>query len=305
MQNETKTSKSKTPLLFAGIFLVLAVAAFFLFRDKLQALFPQDGSAINQPAWEKKLSDLEKEIGAKPQADSMVETPFRQAEIQRPDNSTAGEAAKSSQQILREKLYAFFDHLDQQAYIQDYQLSEKSSAHFSRTINKLLANPPLVTREADDLFSILNNMAHFYRVLGRQEINLIKDVLDNAKPDIEEEMNLFYEWSEVEQPASGGDGDFVLPLPQMYEYAGFFLNTLGGQAYLFRRDSSIRLLVRYFSVLIVDRANSLNMNRHGIDIRHVIDSLIDEMEVSQALQRKNDYLTKLYSLQEQYQAKYK
>jgi hypothetical protein len=183
-------------------------------------------------------------------------------------------------------------------------LQDKTSIHFSRTLEKVFANPPIVTREADDLFSILKNMSHFYRILGRQEINLIKDVMAHETENMEQTMAFFYRWSEIGTPASDNRLDLALPLSSLYEYAGFFINTLGGQAYLFRRDPRIRSLVRYYALLIIDRANDQRMNRYGIDIRLTIDSLIDEMEATQLLNGREEYLTRLAALQGKYQSKY-
>lgn len=95
-----------------------------------------------------------------------------------------------------------------------------------------------------------------------------------------------------------------MPLGSLYEYGGFFINTLGGQAYLFRRDSRLRLLVKYYAILIIDRADSNDMNRHGIDIRVAIEALIDEMAASQVLADQDEYLTKLAALQTKYQSRY-
>ena len=46
----------------------------------------------------------------------------------------------------------------------------------------------------------------------------------------------------------------------------FFLNTLGGRSYMLRRESKLRMLVSYYAILIVDRANDEKFNRYGIDV---------------------------------------
>lgn len=73
---------------------------------------------------------------------------------------------------------------------------------------------------------------------------------------------------------------------------------MGGRSYLFRRDSRSRLLVNYYAILIVDRANALGINRHGIDISQPIPQLIQEIESSNQLVYKENYLDRLYQLQE-------
>ena len=117
-------------------------------------------------------------------------------------------------------------------------------------------------------------------------------------------MALFYKWSEIAPDCPDNNLNIDLPLPGLYEYAGYFINTLGGQSYLFRRELYLRILIRYYSVLIIDRANQVDANRYGIDIRYTLDSLIPEIQGSSDLGNKQEYLENLLRLQEQYQAKY-
>ncbi|NOX80785.1 MAG: hypothetical protein GXP57_06820, partial [Deltaproteobacteria bacterium] len=77
--------------------------------------------------------------------------------------------------------------------------------------------------------------------------------------------------------------------------------TMGGRSYLFRRDSSSRLLVDYYAILIIDRANSKELNKYGIDIRPIIPRLIQEIKSSNQLIYKEKYLDHLYDLQVKYQ----
>jgi hypothetical protein len=147
-------------------------------------------------------------------------------------------------------------------------------------------------------------MAHFFRILGPKDILFLKDVLIHEQELIEPTMALFYKWSEIEAECQANDLDIKLPLNGLYEYAGYFINTLGGQSYLFRRALYLRLLIRYYSILIIDRTNNVDANRYGIDIRYTLDSLISEIESSTDLASKNEYLQTLINLQESYQAKY-
>jgi hypothetical protein len=86
----------------------------------------------------------------------------------------------------------------------------------------------------------------------------------------------------------------------MYEYAGFFLNTLGGRSYLQRRDSKIRMLVDYYSLMILDRANTEKLNSHGIDIRPYIDFLFYDISNQKGLMYRERYLSGLAALQSKY-----
>ena len=203
-----------------------------------------------------------------------------------------------------DKILLFFEHLDSQNYIREYSMKGSTRDHMNGIIKKLIANPPVVVRETDDLFAILNNMAHFFRVLGPKDILLIKDVLINERELIEPTMALFYKWSEIEPDCLNKNLNIKLPLLGLYEYAGYFINTLGGQSYLFRRSLHLRLLIRYYSILIIDRANSVDANRYGIDIRYTLDALIAEFQTNGDLENSQDYLENLIRLQDSYQAKY-
>ena len=73
---------------------------------------------------------------------------------------------------------------------------------------------------------------------------------------------------------------------------------------MFRRNSHTRLLIRYYCVLILDRANAEIVNRHGIDILPHLESLINEMEIFETLEYRNHYLHTLRTLQDKYQVYY-
>jgi len=202
------------------------------------------------------------------------------------------------------KMDSFFTHLDQQEYIAKYALKNGSKKRLSLIAEKLYANPPVVMRETDDIFSIIKNSAHFYRVLGKDNLMLLKDVLDHETNDLEPIMADFYQWLETEPTCDKNSYALHLPVSSLYEYAGFFLNTLGGQSYLFRRESKIRMLIKYYSVLIIDQANEKGLNHHGLDIRAPLRSTIDEMEVSLNLTQRETYLENLLVMQAKYQEKY-
>jgi hypothetical protein len=86
----------------------------------------------------------------------------------------------------------------------------------------------------------------------------------------------------------------------LYEYAGFFMNTMAGRSYLLRRDSRIRILTTYYCVLILDKANEQILNHNGIDIRPHIDFSINDISNQKNLIYRKQYLTKLQSLKEKY-----
>ncbi len=191
----------------------------------------------------------------------------------------------------------FFIKLDSSEYIAAYNLEQKSEPYFLSLIEKLAQNPPVVTRETDDLFTILQNTAHFFRIIGQKNISLLKSILDQEKAQFETVLLHFYELTKHKECLKK---NFHLTIPDeaLYEYAGFFLNTMGGRLYLFRRDSVSRLAVSFYSILIIDHANTVNMNHHGLEIKQAVALLIPEIENNNQLVLKDYYLEKLYEIED-------
>ncbi|MCF6290619.1 MAG: hypothetical protein L3J03_06455 [Desulfobacterales bacterium] len=291
-----KKNKSTLPAVLI-ITALLALAAFFFLQGRIPPIATPEKTVTPTPP-----ADTPARATTPP---ALIDT-----EADRPAalSESAG-AGNPCQQPARE-ISAFFQRLDQQEYIGRYQLGDPGLVHFSGILKKLFANPPIVVRESDDLFSIMKNMVHFYRVLGKKDIQLIKDTLTHEAEGLEPLLALFYRWSELEPRCrdqglpAGSLLTIDLPLASLYEYAGFFLNTVGGQSYLNRRVPRLRLLIKYYAILILDRANDEKMNRYGIDIRYPVDSLIKEIEASSQLTFAGEYLDRMAGLQEKYQTRY-
>ena len=200
-----------------------------------------------------------------------------------------------------EKITAFYQYLDQQNYIQARHLDAPSAIYFTRLIQRLLDTPPVVTRETDDLSTILNNSAHLFRILGKDNLLLSKEILNREKDKTEELMANYF--LITEQPQAF-DKDLSLKIPEaaLYQYACFFLNTMGGKLYLSRRDSHMRMLVNYYAILIINQANIQGKNTYGIQLQPAIDLLTTEIEEGgNHLHYKAAYLDTLYDLKEKYQ----
>jgi len=295
--------RSSTPLI-TFIIIVLAVI-LYLGWGFISGNMPwrqsnkDEAPKITWLAEETKQTEPEQQVETIPSAETQDHSIHLGSDIIEKKSEKPDECLQTTDKIL-----LFFEHLDRQNYIHEYNLKGSTRDHLKGIINKLIANPPVVVRETDDLFAILNNMAHFFRVLGPADILLIKDILINERELVEPTMALFYKWSEIEPGCPENDLNIKLPLPGLYEYAGYFINTLGGQSYLFRRSLFLRLLIRYYSILIIDRANSMDANLYGIDIRYTLDGLISELQANGDLENRQEYLENLVGIQEEYQAKY-
>ncbi|MBA3005232.1 MAG: hypothetical protein KKB91_04215 [Proteobacteria bacterium] len=210
--------------------------------------------------------------------------------------------SKEQLPLATERINAFYQNIDQQEYIKAHHLSTPISIHITSLLQKILDNPPVVTRETDDLLTILKNSAHFFRILGKDNILLIKEILNQDKDKIEEVM-ANYALILTEKPDSlGNDLSLKIPDNALYEYACFFLNTMGGKLYLARRDSLSRMLVSYYAIQIIHQANIEEKNKYGLQLQPAIDLLTSEIEISgNPLHYKEAYLDTLYDLKEKYQ----
>ena len=217
-----------------------------------------------------------------------------------PTFGTSGDQDLSCSE-LADNIDSFFDTLDTRQYIRDFQLQSPSSVYFPELIQKLVDNPPIVSGETDDLFTILQNTAHFFRIIGKKNILVLKGILDRERATFEQTLFDFYNLTKEPECLKSR---FNLEIGQepLYSYAGFFLNTMGGRLYLFRRDSMSRMVVNFYSILIIEQANREGRNKYGIAIKDAIDNLIIEIESSRIkLQMRDFYLDTLYDLKVKYQ----
>lgn len=246
---------------------------------------------------EGKISNLQEQLAQQRDAlvpkEKLLEVFGEGAEVVSPEQK------EISCEELKQSVTAFFSYLDKRKYIKPYELEEGTYNLFQQMVNQLSRKPPMVTGEMKDLPSLIRNMAHFYRVLGRKQIKFIRETVSNESEITEPVMATFFTWF-----TSGNRCKEMIQgcpsLEVMYEYAGFFLNTMAGRSYLLRRDSKVRILTSYYCVLIVDRANDETLNRHGVDIRPYIDFLFYDIIDQRGFIYKRHYLEKLVSLKEKY-----
>ncbi|RWX50078.1 hypothetical protein VU00_11501, partial [Candidatus Electrothrix marina] len=192
----------------------------------------------------------------------------------------------------------FFNTLEKKDYSKEAIKDDRPlQEYFNALATQLLNNPPVVTHETDDLYTVLTNTAHFFRILGKDNMHLAQKVLKETT-DFEGIAAEMYRLSTEGKECVSGNKRLEIPFTAAYEYAGFFLNTLGGRSYLFRRDPGTRLLVNYYAVLILDQANKKHLNTYGLDISEQLPWLIQEMEANNRLTRREEYLDKLYELAE-------
>jgi len=201
--------------------------------------------------------------------------------------------------ILERQIRSLCSYLDELNYVRASNLANGTFGLLANTQKDLSEKTPTIIGETRDLFTLLRNMAFFYRTLGKKRLNLIKDILIREAEIVEPAMVVFYTWFTHEENCGLGELS-PPPFKVLYEYAGFFLNTIGGRSYLYRRGSKIRTLTAYYSVLILDRANDRALNPYGIDIRKYIGYLASDIENMKGLLFQKQYLSELQVLMEKY-----
>ena len=198
------------------------------------------------------------------------------------------------------QVVAFFQYLDSKAYLIWPDINMRAETLFDEVTKKLAAHPPTNVGEMEDLYSLIRNVTHLYRVLGKDRVNLIKEILKSEAAVSEPAMAVIYSWM-----ATCGDAKPAgvnHPSPQtLYQYACFFLNTLGGRSYLLRRETKMRLLLSYYAVLMVDRANEAKINAYGLDIRPHLDHLFYDINNQKGLMYRQRYLSQMRALMNKYQ----
>jgi len=288
------------PLLVVLVLIVIAVAAWNLFTDwqdrRAETARQQENKEWRQQAeaLSKKVAELETELKAV-QDEKAPEG--KAAEVFGPAAAGGASPEKpSSVESNERQIQAFFNYLDGRDYVKAYALDGGTYAYYTAAVTELSASLPKVAGETESLYTTLKNVSHFFRVLGKKRTELAAEILKNEQEILEPTMRVFYKW--VTGPAGTLQGKPSLPV--MYEYASFFMNTLGGRSYLMRRDSKARLLTTYYSILILDRANDNGMNPNGIDIRPLIASTASDIRNQKGLIYQKSYLAELARLADKY-----
>jgi len=197
------------------------------------------------------------------------------------------------------QVQTFLNYVEQQDYMGSYRGSGGSYKLIGDVTKQLAQSTPMLSGEMEDLIRLIQNVTHLYRNLGKERVNILKNLLKSESDIIETVMAIFYAYM------TSGDRcpDKVIQLPSLenrYQYAGFFLNTLAGRSYLLRRDSKMRVLISYYAVLTLDMANDEMLNSYGIDIRPFIDHSFYEIGNQKGLIYRRPYLEKLAVLRDKY-----
>jgi hypothetical protein len=255
-----------------------------------EALVPS-GQTTDQPTGEE-------DAVLKPQpTGKMVAYEFKSGE-KKPQPPTAADQEGAEAQkarycnLIDQYVQDFFQYLDTKKYIQNLKLGETSFNRFKKVMERLVSKPPIPAGEGVDPAIMVKNIYFFCRALDKKDLFLIKQVVSHDRDTLEDNMGMFYQWLMLGEGCPD-PGNVRPSFEVLYRYAGFFLNTTGGRAYMFRRGLKVRLLVSYYSVLIIYQADKAGKNNYGIDVLPHIRVLMEEMSNYPDLQYKEGYLETL------------
>ena len=291
---------------------VVAVIGYFVFNKVMSWYRGKLATAVQeeQEVWrqktdelEQKITDLQEELtvvkGQNVPEDKLAEVFGEEEGVDQEKSENADGLKQTDASDIERQIKSFFTYLDNQPYVQAYELKGGSYLQYQIAVEKLTVNPPIITGEMDSLYNMVRNVAHFYRALGKKRVLLTKQVLNHESEVIESVMKTFYLWFILD--AKGAATTKGRPsLDVLYVYSGYLLNTLGGRSYLLRRSPKVRILTTYYCVLILDKANDAELNSMGIDIRPYINSSLNEIKNQIGLVHQAEYIAKLEELRRKY-----
>ncbi len=152
--------------------------------------------------------------------------------------------------------------LDDREYVREWNLPGGVYGLITGAARDLAENRPVVTGELRRFDLLLGNVSHLYLTLGRSRVDRILTLV-RREPDMVEPLALqFFRWLQVRGQCARPE-DRAPSFRAQYEYAAFFLHTLGGQAYLRRRPARWEALGGFYAVWILDRAIREKRNLYG------------------------------------------
>ena len=284
------------------LIIALAVAGFVYLKDRAVQNAAEEAALKEREAWQHKNQLLEKKLGGLEKNVEQLGRDLQLADQAPPleldrrvqvfgDNGTGMESGPSVHNVHR-KVMKFFGYLDQKGYLSARGIGATSYEHFKNIIDRLMLASPVISGESQDMMTLLKNITYLFNALGKNDTLLVRDIINGESEIIEPTMKLFFMWLDPANTIAGA-GRITIPFEKQYEYAAYFLQTIGGKAYLFRRDAKTRLLMSYYCILILDQANQETLNKYGVDIRPLVSSLITEIQSSKVLADKQEYIAAL------------
>jgi hypothetical protein len=295
--------KKNTVVMLLVIMIVAAAGAVYFSQNTIVETISRPAVEEEKKAWEQKTKQLESEVSSLKEEIKKTEPAIPQEKL----NDAFGKTPSAAQtekagscEEAKARALKFFSYLDQNGYLKARSIEGNAYDQYQKAVALLEKNRPLISGETQDLYTLMRNISYFYRVLGANNIQLVRALLTKEAALMEPTIKLFFAWTSPWQECAE-QNSARLSAEALYDYAGFFLTTIAGHSYLARRDSKIRTVVLYYCIVILDKANEQGLNKYGIDIRQPLDSAIDDIENQRGLLYRTDYLNTLNALKKRYQ----
>jgi hypothetical protein len=292
-----KKERNYQPFLMVIVLAIVGAVGWMIWRDsnesRIEAARNQEAEELRQRTIDlaSRIIELEQELKAARQEPSEEKA----IEVYGSGQTTAGRETAANEEVER-RVKAFFSYLDGRDYIRAYQLKGGVYQEYLAAIEALSLNPPKVSGETASLKQLRRNRSQFYRVLGKQRLQLLADILRHEPEILEPTLRVFYQW--YTGPSERLKGRPTLTT--MYAYASYLVDTFGGRSYLLRRDSRTRLLLVYYCILVLDQANDQKLNPYGVDIRPLIAATARDMLDQKGFSHQKEYIADLEWLARKY-----
>ena len=297
-------AKRTSVVFYLTVLVIVAIAALVVWKwDAVVDKIAESKIDDERQAWIERTRELETiilEMQDGKEAKPVLSTE-RLSQVFAPTSPLLKGASPSSIECkeLEESLRAFCRYLDEGETMRSQKIYRDSWALLNNIFEILEQKTPEMSAEAYRPSIIIQNSFFFFRSLGKEKMDIAREVLRYEADLAEPLMGILYHWL-----VTGRRCNKLPPssstLKIMYQYGGFFLNTLGGHSYLYRQDSRIRLLTVYYAILVVHEANLQGLNEMGLDLRFFLPLIFDEIQSRNDLFYAEDYLQTLTNLQLHY-----
>ncbi len=203
---------------------------------------------------------------------------------------------------MRKEISEYFDYIAKKDYFKQMSLGTDPKERLKAVIERLTARPPIPGGEGSDPSILLNNIYYLFRTLDKGDLRLLKEFLTAEGEDLELELALLYRWAMTGEKC-GDDGISRPSFDLLYLMSGFFLNTIGGRAYLLRRPAPLRTIISYYCVSVLHEANLRGKNFYGIDIVPHLKNIKEDLSNTRNLLLKEEYNKQVSAMERHYSAK--
>ncbi len=284
-------------ILFIALFVVFALACYFYFalhRNKNPHVITHEIGLIKEdvsPTRSFPLTDQKKTMDHDRKTMDVETVP---AEAKKTVATGENLCAVTEKQVRD-----YFHYLDTKDYVKRLCKGSGIEQKYNEIVRKLSQHPPVPAGEGLNPGTMISNVFHFFRVLSVDDIRLLKEIVSREHDSIEVVCQTLYKW----MMADNCNAHAFLIRPDrktIYKYAGFFVNTTGGRAYLTRRSDRLRLLVNYYCILALNDADKRGLNEWGIDIAPFVSVLEGEIKRYPDLVYQDQYLKTLGRIESYY-----